>query len=265
MRLPWEQIAMEIIEVTAPELGAELYPDLDADVAEACAGWGVVKLIKWALARCPDHQPPSANAVVKGATAARQIARAAAWKGDPDVYVGAVAKITYAVLELVPGGIRVRGLDRYDAVWGDRNKDAWDKWKTAHPDRYSLGRRSSGGVPADFRPPDTDADRSNSPLPPSSKEGGSPKKLRTPRSPRRSKALEVGRRELGDCALCGGSAEGVFAGVRFCYGGCLAAAESWAKLKSPGAPWEADVAGWVIDQLEGNPEPPASPRPEVGA
>lgn len=174
MRLPWEQIAMEVIEVSAPELAAKL------DISEAEAGWGIILSIKWALARCPDHQPPSANAVVKGSTAARQIARAAGYKGDPDAYMQAATTLAFPTLELVDGGIRFRGLDRYDAAWSDRNREAWKAWKVAHPERYPTAppsppasppepRRNSAGTPPGSRrsdpDPDPDADPSSPPPP----------------------------------------------------------------------------------------------------
>jgi len=173
MRLPWEQIAMEVIEVSAPELAAKL------DISEAEAGWGIILAIKWALARCPDHQPPSANAVVKGSSAARQIARAAGYRGDPEAYVQAATTLAFPTLEMVPEGIRFRGLDRYDSAWSDRNREAWKAWKAAHPDRYPTPpapamsppepRRNSGGDPPGSRrsdpDPDPDADPSSPPPP----------------------------------------------------------------------------------------------------
>lgn len=168
MRLPWEQLAMEVIEVSAPELAAKL------EITEAEAGWGIILAIKWALARCPDHQPPSANAVVKGSTAARQIARAAGFKGDPDAYVQAACSLAFPTLELVPDGVRFRGLDRYDAAWSDRNREAWKAWKAAHPEKYPPGgpppepRRDSAGDPPELRrsDPDPDADAETPPPPP---------------------------------------------------------------------------------------------------
>lgn len=167
MRLPWEQLAMEVIEVSAPELGDKLYPDLEPELGEAAAGWGIVHLVKWALARCPEHLPPSASALVPGPTAARQIARAARWKGKPEAYITAISSLPNPVVETVPEGIRVRGLDRYDAAWGDRHPKEWEAYKAAHPEKYppkppSKGRRTSGGDPAEPRPsdphPDPDAD-----------------------------------------------------------------------------------------------------------
>jgi hypothetical protein len=160
MRLPWEQLAMEVIEVSAPELGDKLYPDLEPELGEAAAGWGIVHLVKWALARCPEHLPPSASALVPGPTARRQLARAARWKGKPEAYVEALAALPDPIVEVQPDGIRVRGLDRYDAAWGDRHAAEWEAWKASHPDKYPppRSRRKSGGSPADSRPPDPDPD-----------------------------------------------------------------------------------------------------------
>lgn len=163
MRLPWEQLAMEVIEVSAPELGDKLYPDLEPELAEAAAGWGIVHLVKWALARCPEHLPPSASALVPGPTAARQIARAARYRGRPEVFCAAATTLPNPVIEVVPEGIRLRGLDRYDAAWGDRHPKEWEAWKAAHPEKYPAGgppgpRRKSAGNRSGSRPPDPDPD-----------------------------------------------------------------------------------------------------------
>lgn len=131
MRLPYIQIAMEVIEQAAPDVSVEL----DAD--EATVGWGLVKMIRWALGRCREDLPPSASSVVSGPAAARQIARAAGWMGDPDAWVDATARVQPSpLLERVDGGIRIRGLDRYDPAWGKSNPDRWAQWKADHPDRY---------------------------------------------------------------------------------------------------------------------------------
>jgi len=193
MRLPWEQIAMEVIEVSAPELAAKL------DISEAEAGWGLVVLVKWALARCRDDQPPSANDVVIGSSAARQIARAAGFRGQPDVYVKAAASLSYPVLEVLPDGVRIRGLDRYDAAWGDRNEAAWKAWKAKHPEKYgsptATRRRSSGGSPAEIRPSDPDADADadpkTPPLPPSARGAEPARTCRCTRRPCRHELLRV--------------------------------------------------------------------------
>ncbi|MEK7178591.1 MAG: hypothetical protein AAB721_02975 [Patescibacteria group bacterium] len=175
MRLPWEKLLMEVIEVSAPELGAKLYPELDPELAEAAAGWGIVHVVKWALARCPDHQPPSANAVVPGLTAALQIARAARYKGDPAEYARVASSMNYPTLEVLPDGIRIRGLDRYDSAWGENHKAEWKAWKAAHPERYPPDPQGkSAGTPPENRGPDPDPDpdaEKKTPPPPSPRSG----------------------------------------------------------------------------------------------
>ncbi len=117
------QIAMEVIEVSAPELSIEL------GVSEPEAGWMLIKLIPWALARCPDHMPPSESDLVEGACAARKIAKAVGYTGDPEELVNACQRLRYSPLERVAGGIRIRGLDRYDSGWGSNHRDLWAEWR----------------------------------------------------------------------------------------------------------------------------------------
>lgn len=124
MRLPYLQIAMEVIEQAAPDLAVAL------DWTEEAAGWGLVRLFRWGLARCPDHQPPSAGAVVEGPLAARLIANAAGWKGDPEAFVAALEHVRpEALVERVEGGIRLCGLSRYDAAWGKSHPEEWRAWR----------------------------------------------------------------------------------------------------------------------------------------
>jgi hypothetical protein len=112
MRLPFLQVAMEVIEQVAPDLAVML------DREESAIGWGLMKLFPWALGRCPENKPPSACAVVEGPSAARLIARAAGFSGDPEVFVDACEAVRPdPVLERTDGGIRVCGLGRYDAAW----------------------------------------------------------------------------------------------------------------------------------------------------
>jgi hypothetical protein len=169
MRLPYQQVAMEVIELVAPELAVAL------DWTEEGAGWGMIHLHKWALARCPDHEPPSANDTVRGPNAAKLIARAARYHGDPEAFVDACAGAQPSILERVEGGIRIRGLDRYDAAWGKSHPKEWAAWRLrnglgADPGRNRDGigtepgriRPGTGPDPEQNRagtvPPDADAD-----------------------------------------------------------------------------------------------------------
>jgi hypothetical protein len=98
---------------------------------------------------------------VPGPTAARQIARAARWRGPPDIYVKALAALPKPIVEMLPEGIRMRGLDNYDAAWGERHQREWEAWKAARPDKYPpKNRRKSAGSPPDSHrtDPDPDAD-----------------------------------------------------------------------------------------------------------
>lgn len=125
MRLPFLQVAMEVVDQSAPDLAVLL----DADELRVVGG--LVRLFKWALGRCPDDLPPSASDVILGPEAPRLIARAAGHAGDPEAFVSACERCQPALLERTEGGIRVRGLDRYDAAWGKSHPDLWRVWKQA--------------------------------------------------------------------------------------------------------------------------------------
>lgn len=112
MRLPYLQLAMEVIEQAAPDLAVAL------DWTEEAAGWGLVHLFRWGLHRCPDDRPPSESSLVEGPLAARLIANAARWKGDPEALITALAHVKpEPLVERVEGGIRLCGLSRYDAAY----------------------------------------------------------------------------------------------------------------------------------------------------
>lgn len=110
MRPPWLQIDTELIEQVAPEVAIEL------DVDEMAVLGGLVRLIKWALGRVPEGALPSLHAIISGPTAAKQIARVAGHRGDPEAFVDACSRCAHPIFERLPDGVRIRGLDRYDAV-----------------------------------------------------------------------------------------------------------------------------------------------------
>lgn len=111
MRLPFLQVAMEVLELHAPELAITL------KWSEGCAFIGLVRMFNWGLARVPHGELPSKHDVVKGPNAARLVARAAGWKRSPDFFVDACCELPEPPLERVEGGIRLCGLGaRYDAA-----------------------------------------------------------------------------------------------------------------------------------------------------
>ena len=140
MRLPFTQVAIEIIDVAAPDLAALL------DWDEAKAGWGLIKLHKWALERCPEGELPSAHAIISGPAAAKLIARAAGWSGLPEAFAKACEEVRPAVLETVEGGIRVRGLDRYDVAVANAEGRSGKAQKAADA-RWSKHKQCSNDAP----------------------------------------------------------------------------------------------------------------------
>jgi hypothetical protein len=120
MRLPFLQVAMETIELAAPDVAVQLGVNLNE--ALGC----LVRVFGWTLARCPEHLPPSHSAAIDGAYAHRLIANAAGFTGDPELFVAALCDCTPAVLARTDSGFRARGLDRYDAAWRKNHKAEWE-------------------------------------------------------------------------------------------------------------------------------------------
>lgn len=162
MHTPWLQIAHEVRTVNAPQLAGEL------DIGVGDAYLMLADFIGWALHRCPEDRPPSASSLVKGPSAARQIANGMGWRGDAQQLLEALLRLPYGMIEQQPGGegIRIRGLKRYDHHWRKSYPDAarvWDANPGAHPQprETPIGaetapkpRRNS----AETAPPDPDPD-----------------------------------------------------------------------------------------------------------
>jgi hypothetical protein len=123
LRVPYLQVAMEVLELHAVELAAKLR------WREGDAFLGMAKVFAYGLARCPDEAPPSAHDVLWGPDAAKIIARAAGWRKNPDAFVDACTALPEPPLERVAGGIRFCGLWRYDAAWSKNRAAAWAAWQ----------------------------------------------------------------------------------------------------------------------------------------
>jgi hypothetical protein len=129
----------------------------------------LVRLIRGALNRADPDRPPSESDTVAGPLADRILARLAGWTGDPSGFVDACCSCSHPVLERVPGGVRVRGMKRYDSTWAKNKRrghgldEAEDSPETsrAGPARVTGGSRSVPG-PQD---PDPDPDRDLDPDP----------------------------------------------------------------------------------------------------
>lgn len=123
MRLPFLQVAMEVLEQAAPTLAVLLGEDEDRMLGM------LTRFFSWAISRCPEDRPPSASAVVPGPTAALLIARGARYQGDAERFVEACMQVLPdPLLQRVEGGIRICGLSRYDAYWRKCKPAAAKAW-----------------------------------------------------------------------------------------------------------------------------------------
>ena len=140
MRLPWLQVADEMIEQAAPDVAIRLELDEDLVVGK------LVRLIRWALGRVPDGELPSAHTVVEHPRVDQLLAKVCRFTGDPEAFVDALCDCQDALLERVRGGVRVKGLDRYDvAVTGAEGRSA--KAKAAAAARWGKNRADAQAMP----------------------------------------------------------------------------------------------------------------------
>lgn len=145
MRPPWLQVSTDFLDTGAGDLAVHLYDDVGED-AEARAGWAAIKVIEWVLARCPPAEPPSVHAYVRGPEAARLLARAARYRGDPERLVRGYVAV--GLIEQLEDGLRLRGASRYDAMWAKNNPGLAREYMRAHPDwRPARDRAGTGPEP----------------------------------------------------------------------------------------------------------------------
>lgn len=155
MRVEWLQLAVEVVEQSAPDLAVLL------DVSEADAGWGLIKLLKWGLGRVPQGEYPSLHDLVQGPMAARLIARAAGHDGDPDRYIEAVESLAHPILQRMPDGVRFRGMKRYDVIL-DGELQRSEKAKKAADARWARVRER-GATAAEHAPSNAQASTEHQP------------------------------------------------------------------------------------------------------
>jgi hypothetical protein len=141
MRTPWAQIAEEIAQQHAPQVGTLTErKELTASERRRAAVGGIVNFIFWAVGRCPKNRPPSSSAIIVGDMAAELIAAGADYEGDPQRLVAAYCEV--GLLDRIAGGFRVKGLDRYDRLWAKNYPEAAAEWRIAG------NRHQTGAEPA---------------------------------------------------------------------------------------------------------------------
>lgn len=151
MGLPWIQMGSEVIEHGAADLAVML------DWDEAHAGWALLKIFDWALKRADPAKPPSQSSDIMGPFAARMVARAGGWQGDPDTFIKACAMLPDPPVTLVDNGVRIHGLKRYDSAWAKNHRPKPDR-RAAAPEPTPI-RPEAGAEPSRNTPGSAPEDR----------------------------------------------------------------------------------------------------------
>ena len=130
MRLPYLQVDGDFLAHRARAAAVLL------DCSRAQAVGHVSLLWSWAVSSASGDAPP--NGHVPGTRAGQLVAAVAEWTGDPAVFVQALAHPTVALLEVLPDGLRVRGLDRYAVAWERQEKERarkadWRRTRASRP------------------------------------------------------------------------------------------------------------------------------------
>jgi hypothetical protein len=106
MRLPYLQVTQETWEY-ARQLEVLTGVDMPKCFVALCDVW------RWAISLGPEDQPPSG--VCDSPRADKLLAAAAGWRGDPAEFVGSLEDL--GIVQRLPVGLRVRGMDRYRRTW----------------------------------------------------------------------------------------------------------------------------------------------------
>lgn len=106
MRFPWLQVDSDFISSRASELGALLGISRREALGLALDLWA------WVLSRSPADRPP--DGILSGSAPVPVLASAVSWP-DPERLVSALVEV--GLVERIPEGLRIKGLDRYRATW----------------------------------------------------------------------------------------------------------------------------------------------------
>lgn len=184
MKIPYLQVSEDIFDRLAPELSAHL------GIEESAAGWLVLKVWKYALSRAGDAPP---DGLIYGDKATAMVERAIGWTGEAGVFVGACVHI--GLIEGIPGGLRIRGLDRYKRTWEknrrNRGHDALRPGTFPAPNAPGTGTKTAPKVPVDG---DGDGDGVKTPL---------PKNENTPREQVAAPSVKPATERVGTCPTPG--------------------------------------------------------------
>lgn len=132
MRLPYLQVDGDFITQKARTVAALLGCSHAQAVGHLSLLWA------WTLSQGSDDAPPSG--LITGQHAARIVRAAAGWEGAAEAFVDVLSDPGVGLLERLPDGFRVRGMERYRKAWDKQRKDR---------DRKADVRRNSSGHPSD--------------------------------------------------------------------------------------------------------------------
>jgi hypothetical protein len=109
MRLPFLQLDSGFIAHRAPTVAALLGCSRAQAIGHLACLWS------WALSQGPADAPPTG--LIIGPNAARVLRAAAEWEGEPQMLLDVLQDPTVGLVEVVDGGFRIRGMERYARAW----------------------------------------------------------------------------------------------------------------------------------------------------
>jgi hypothetical protein len=125
VRFPWLQVDTDFIDAKAAELGALL------GISRREAAGLALDLWRWVLSRSPPDRPP--DGILSGSAPVPVLASAVSWQANPEHLLKALVEV--GMVEVLPEGLRVRGVSRYAATW-EKNRRRTPK---PQPERNRTG------------------------------------------------------------------------------------------------------------------------------
>lgn len=154
MRLPWVQVTQEAFGLSrslAGLLGCDRHRALSL----------LIDLWAWGLDQGPADEPP--QGMIINPRAARMLAGAVEWAGDADELLQALEDL--GAVEILDGGVRVRGMRRYHGTWRKNRAGSGGNPNGSSTGTVTEPKRQTQKQKQKQRSPDGD-------LPPSPHEGG---------------------------------------------------------------------------------------------
>ncbi len=135
MHLPYLQITNEAWDYAQQLAGLTGVSIGDAFIA-LCDLW------RWGLKMGPDNEPP--QGVCASPLAVERMASTMRWHGDKQRLTDVLVDL--GLIQLLPVGLRVRGMMRYWSAWKKNRPRDWSAWAERNPDlARSFAERSSDG------------------------------------------------------------------------------------------------------------------------